>query len=168
MSFTLNRTDSPTCFIGVVTGFAVGFCSHAILRWFRPPSLQIENFDDDDDFDDSGWAPAQGRAFEEHKLVLCVRTDLKMQKGKIAAQVGHATLGAYKAAMRRNKEALQHWERNAQPKIALQVSSHAEARRLENEARARGLVTFMVHDAGRTQIAAVSLTNHKRSCIGME
>ena len=29
------------------------------------------------------------------KMVLCVRTDLKMTKGKIAAQCGHASLGMY-------------------------------------------------------------------------
>ena len=33
---------------------------------------------------------------ERYKLVFLVRTDLGMGVGKIAAQVGHATLGAYK------------------------------------------------------------------------
>jgi peptidyl-tRNA hydrolase, PTH2 family len=37
----------------------------------------------------------------EQKMVLCVRTDLKMQRGKIAAQVGHGVLGAYKRALKR-------------------------------------------------------------------
>lgn len=89
--------------------------------------------------------------------MLCVRTDLKMQKGKIAAQVGHATLGAYKHALKKNPFALRKWENGAQPKIALQVGSETEARRLERAAKSRGLTTYMVYDAGRTQIAAVSL-----------
>ncbi len=33
-------------------------------------------------------------------MVLVVRTDLGMGKGKIAAQCGHATLGAYKKAVK--------------------------------------------------------------------
>lgn len=33
---------------------------------------------------------------EEYKMVFLVRMDLKMGLGKIAAQVGHATLKAYK------------------------------------------------------------------------
>lgn len=37
----------------------------------------------------------------ESKMVLCVRTDLKMQKGKTGAQIGHAVLGGYKRAMKR-------------------------------------------------------------------
>ena len=32
------------------------------------------------------------------KMVLCVREDLKMGKGKIGAQCGHATMGGYKQA----------------------------------------------------------------------
>ena len=32
----------------------------------------------------------------EVKMVLVVREDLKMGKGKIGAQCGHATLGAYR------------------------------------------------------------------------
>lgn len=35
-------------------------------------------------------------------MVLLVRTDLKMGAGKVAAQVGHATLGAYKRAVKRD------------------------------------------------------------------
>lgn len=37
-------------------------------------------------------------SLEEHKLVLVVRTDLGMGKGKVAAQCGHATLACYKRA----------------------------------------------------------------------
>lgn len=154
MSFELSRSEPSLPLLGAATAFVVGFCTHAVVRRLFPGQPVVTDFEDDDE-EYEGWEPAQAGVFEEHKLVLCVRTDLKMQKGKIAAQVGHATLGAYKGALRRNSAALRHWERNAQPKIALQISSRAEARRLEQEARRRGLVTFMVHDAGRTQIAAV-------------
>lgn len=92
---------------------------------------------------------------EPHKLVLCVRTDLKMQKGKIAAQVGHATLGAYKEAQKHNAQALRTWEGQAQPKIALQVPSRDQATRLQNAAKRLNLTTYVVYDAGRTQVAAV-------------
>ena len=34
------------------------------------------------------------------KMVMCVRNDLGMTKGKIGAQCGHATLGAYKQSKR--------------------------------------------------------------------
>ena len=115
--------------------------------------------DEDEDEDDDG---------EEHKMVLCVRTDLKMQRGKVAAQCGHAVLGAYREARRRGRsgkedqevcrEALRQWSRQGQAKIALAIPDEATMMDLEAKARARKLPTYIVADAGRTQIAAGSLT----------
>lgn len=51
------------------------------------------------------------------KLVLVVRTDLKMGKGKIAAQCSHATLKAYKQSSVYNKPMLKAWEKIGQPKV---------------------------------------------------
>ena len=55
------------------------------------------------------------------------RTDLKMGTGKIAAQVGHAVLGAYKQAMedKAQKKKLNLWEFQGQPKIVVKVTSEA-------------------------------------------
>lgn len=39
-------------------------------------------------------------SLEEHKMVLVVRTDLGMGKGKVAAQCGHASLACYKRALK--------------------------------------------------------------------
>jgi PTH2 family peptidyl-tRNA hydrolase len=118
-----------------------------------------ESEDEDEDEDEDG---------EEHKMVLCVRTDLKMQRGKVAAQCGHAVLGAYRAARRLGrageadaevcKEALRHWSRQGQAKIALAIPDEPTMMDLERKARARKLPTYIVADAGRTQIAAGSLT----------
>lgn len=138
--------------IGVATGFAMGFISNFLLRRLRPVQILFDS--DDDDISESAVTPSAS-SHEEHKLVFCVRTDLKMQKGKIAAQVGHATLGAYKKAARRDPMSVSHWERHAQPKIALQIRSQHEAQQLEKKASRLGLVTYVVYDAGRTQIAAV-------------
>ncbi|PHH67664.1 hypothetical protein CDD80_662 [Ophiocordyceps camponoti-rufipedis] len=100
---------------------------------------------------------------EECKLVLVVRTDLGMTKGKIAAQCSHATLACYKALARLppsspQRTLLSRWERSGQAKIALQAKSEAEVRELRAQALARGLPAEMVQDAGRTQIEAGSLT----------
>uniref|UniRef100_A0A6T6PRY8 peptidyl-tRNA hydrolase n=1 Tax=Timspurckia oligopyrenoides TaxID=708627 RepID=A0A6T6PRY8_9RHOD len=93
-----------------------------------------------------------------YKLIFCVRTDLKMTKGKIAAQCGHATLGAYQSALIHNPNAVAMWESNAQPKIALQIKSLSEAESIQRIARSKGVSSYAVYDAGRTQIAAGSLT----------
>ncbi|MCJ1424523.1 hypothetical protein MMC29_002411 [Sticta canariensis] len=124
------------------------------------------------------------RAFEgdrdECKLVLVVRTDLGMQKGKIAAQCSHATLSNYRLLLSHPhlNPLLRRWESTGQAKIALQAppplagvggdgdggvgkmngSGEAELNKLRAQARQLGLCATVVHDAGRTQIAAGSAT----------
>ena len=91
-------------------------------------------------------------------MVLCVRTDLKMSSGKVAAQAGHATLGAYKAALKRNEGDVKAWSRTGQAKVALKVASLEELRALAEAAERAGLVNYIVVDAGRTQIEEGSET----------
>lgn len=147
---------------GVLTGVVIGALTPSVVRkLIRPKSIQTvprydisDDDDDDDDYDDDDNEAAESG--EPHKLVLCVRTDLKMQKGKIAAQAGHATIGAYKAARRCQPESVRMWEAQAQPKIAVQISSRQQALSLQNDAKRLKLSTYIVYDAGRTQVAAVS------------
>lgn len=57
-----------------------------------------------------------------YKMVILVRTDLKMTKGKACAQVGHAVVGAlFKAPL----DVLGPWLRNGQKKITLQCPTIA-------------------------------------------
>ncbi|KAE9575948.1 Peptidyl-tRNA hydrolase 2 [Colletotrichum fructicola] len=103
---------------------------------------------------------------EECKLVLVVRTDLGMTKGKMAAQASHATLACYKslskAATRDPCSAaakiLSRWERLGQAKIAVQIKDQNEMLELMGKARSLGITAEVIADAGRTQIEAGSLT----------
>ncbi|KAL2203628.1 peptidyl-tRNA hydrolase [Sarocladium strictum] len=101
---------------------------------------------------------------EECKLVLVVRTDLGMTKGKIAAQCGHATLACYKAITKAASSSpqaaavLRRWENLGQAKIAVQSKSQEEILELRKQARALGVTAEVIQDAGRTQIEAGSMT----------
>ncbi|KAL6695581.1 peptidyl-tRNA hydrolase PTH2 domain-containing protein [Trichoderma pleuroticola] len=116
--------------------------------------------------EDSGVAEKKSlmlESSEECKLVLVVRTDLGMTKGKIAAQCSHATLACYKALARADpasaeRKVLARWERFGQAKIAVQIKSQAELLELRGKARAMGLTAEVIQDAGRTQIEAGSMT----------
>jgi len=92
------------------------------------------------------------------KLVLVVRTDLKMTSGKIAAQCGHATLACYKALVKKNPKLVRHWEVTGQAKIVLKASSEEEILELEAIAKSLNLCARSIHDAGRTQVEAGSRT----------
>ncbi|OAR02868.1 hypothetical protein LLEC1_01757 [Akanthomyces lecanii] len=109
-------------------------------------------------------APKLKLTNEECKLVLVVRTDLGMTKGKIAAQCSHATLACYKALADNpdpnstERKMLARWEKHGQAKIAVQLKSQDEMLQLCRKARGMGLTAEVVKDAGRTQIEAGSMT----------
>ena len=71
---------------------------------------------------------------DEVKMVLVVREDLKMGKGKIGAQCGHATLGAFKEVKRLAKEFkfwqkvldTYTWKMGMHKKICVKVMSEQE------------------------------------------
>ncbi|GLD93574.1 hypothetical protein PINS_up002166 [Pythium insidiosum] len=113
---------------------------------------------DDESSSDGEWEGKDELSWQPHKMVLCVRTDLKMGKGKIAAQCCHATLGAYKRAVKRTPNAVKAWEMLGQAKVCLKVDSEEEMMSLAEAATACGLINYVVVDAGRTQIAPDSKT----------
>ena len=104
---------------------------------------------EEDSLEDSDLVPAG----VELKMVICVRTDLSMSKGKVAAQCGHAVLGTYKIAKRITPEYVKAWEWRAQAKITLKVESEAQMDEIAAAARAAGLPSIIIEDAGRTEVA---------------
>ncbi|KAK9473438.1 peptidyl-tRNA hydrolase [Dipodascopsis tothii] len=81
-----------------------------------------------------------------------------MTKGKAAAQCCHATLGCYKRLLKANPTVIRHWEAAGQPKITLQIKGEEEIQILQAQAESMSLPHCLVRDAGRTQIAAGSIT----------
>ncbi|ETW51222.1 peptidyl-tRNA hydrolase [Plasmodium falciparum MaliPS096_E11] len=98
------------------------------------------------------------------KMVFCVRTDIKMTKGKICSQCCHACLSVYEKILKRNnkiKDELQQknsltyfdvWKKTGQKKIVLKISSLEEMFEIESKAQKENLITSIIVDAGRTQI----------------
>jgi len=92
------------------------------------------------------------------QMVLCVNKTLKMSKGKIAAQCGHAAVGCYKRAGTQCPRALDAWEVTGCAKIALSCTTEEDMHDIARKAAERDIPTCLVEDAGRTQIAAGSRT----------
>jgi peptidyl-tRNA hydrolase, PTH2 family len=90
------------------------------------------------------------------KLALVVRTDLDMGRGKIAAQVAHAAVAA---ALANQRGAVFHrWREDGQPKVVLKVPDADALEQVIARARTADLPVELVHDAGRTQVPAGTLT----------
>jgi PTH2 family peptidyl-tRNA hydrolase len=129
-----------------------------------------EEGEEDDDFDSEAEETEEDLRLVpedvELKMVFGVRQDLNMSKGKVAAQVGHATLSAYKAARYRGEGELRPlwqayvrcWERRAQAKITLKVDDEKTLLDIAAAAAAAKLPVCVIEDAGRTEIPAGSKT----------
>ncbi|KAJ4873765.1 Peptidyl-tRNA hydrolase II (PTH2) family protein [Raphanus sativus] len=78
-------------------------------------------------------------------MVLVVRNDLKMRKGKIAAQCSHATLGLYKKMVRRAPKALNWYPgRNVHSqKVVVKIESEDEMLELQERAKSLKLPTHI-------------------------
>ncbi|KAI8597716.1 peptidyl-tRNA hydrolase PTH2-domain-containing protein [Dissophora ornata] len=114
--------------------------------------------EDDDQEDSEDDDAEEDDLYEDYKMVLVVRSDLGMGKGKAAAQCCHATLSNYKELSKKNPKALKRWEYCGQAKVTLKVDNEEDMLLLQAQARSLGLAAHSIRDAGRTQIAAGSRT----------
>lgn len=135
--------DTQTVAVGAAC-LAIGWAAHAALS---SPAARSGGDGGDDKVSD-----ARGGAV---KMVLVVRQDLKMTKGKIAAQCGHASLGMYMKLQSRADAGslLAGWFAHGQAKIALKAADEDEVLALKRAAQSAGLSCHVVVDAGRTQIS---------------
>ena len=96
---------------------------------------------------------------QQYKMVIVVRRDLKMSIGKTAAQVAHAVLGSYKESLIKKKDIVMNWEDlSGQAKIVLGVDNEKQLLEMKNKAEQAGLITCLIHDAGRTEVTPNTAT----------
>lgn len=100
----------------------------------------------------------------EVRMALVIRQDLGMQKGKVAAQCAHAALSCFRmiatdeARKSFNPVMVERWLRSGQAKITLKCHGEEDMDELYAKAISLGVNACVIHDAGRTQIAAGSAT----------
>ncbi|XP_065168126.1 peptidyl-tRNA hydrolase 2, mitochondrial-like [Atheta coriaria] len=95
---------------------------------------------------------------DEYRLVMAIRNDLKMQKGKVAAQCGHASVAAYRKAMETDVKLLASWLQFGGTKITVKLESEEDLLKLDEAAKAAGVLSSIVRDAGQTQVVPGSRT----------
>lgn len=92
------------------------------------------------------------RIDEEIKQVIIVRTDITMGRGKLAAQVAHASLMSYFEAERADKSITKEWLATGEKKIVLKVQDEDSLIKLFKAFQFKGIPCALVSDAGFTQI----------------
>ena len=82
-----------------------------------------------------------------------------MPRGKLAAQVAHASVAALLEA---SADARRAWLHEGMPKVVLRCESEEELLALEAAAERAGLPNAIIKDAGHTVVAAGTIT-----CLGI-
>lgn len=87
-------------------------------------------------------------------MVLVVRSDLAMGRGKTASQCAHAAVECVQRSSsgKTNKEILDTWFFLGQPKIVLRISGQEKLKDLADEVKTRGITAVIIRDAGKTQL----------------
>ncbi|MEM2103094.1 MAG: peptidyl-tRNA hydrolase Pth2 [Candidatus Bathyarchaeia archaeon] len=98
----------------------------------------------------------------KYKQAIVVRVDLKMGKGKIAAQASHAAVSAAEEARNRHDDWWEAWLEEGQKKVVVKVKSEAELFQLQQEAAKMRLPYALIRDRGLTQLPPDTAT-----CLGI-
>jgi PTH2 family peptidyl-tRNA hydrolase len=85
----------------------------------------------------------------DYKQLILVRDDLKLPKGKLAAQAAHASV---EAVLKTEKDELKRWRQEGMAKIALKVADEKEVLMYLQRAKDAGFVTALITDAGHTVV----------------
>jgi PTH2 family peptidyl-tRNA hydrolase len=97
-----------------------------------------------------------------YKQVIVFRSDLKLSKGKAAAQAGHAAVSAAEEARKYRKEWWEAWLKEGQCKVVVKVKSEKELLALEKQAKEMALPCALIIDRGLTEIPPGTIT-----CLGI-
>jgi PTH2 family peptidyl-tRNA hydrolase len=98
----------------------------------------------------------------EYKLVVAVRSDLGLSKGKTAVQAAHAAVSCALAAQKQYPKVMERWFQEGQKKVVVRVPGVKEIFELKKMAEKMDLVTYVVTDAGLTEVKPGTVT-----CIGI-
>ncbi len=94
-----------------------------------------------------------------YKQVILVREDLKLPKGKLAAQSSHASVDA---TLKSDRRMVDLWKKEGGKKIVLKVKDEKELLRYKQLADDSGLKTSLIIDAGHTVLEPGTKT-----CVGI-
>lgn len=95
----------------------------------------------------------------DYKQVILVRDDLGLSKGKMSAQVAHAST---EALLKSHKDDIATWRDQGMKKVVLKVADDKELLKYKQLCEDAGLVVGLIIDAGRTHLEPGTMT-----CLGV-
>jgi PTH2 family peptidyl-tRNA hydrolase len=98
----------------------------------------------------------------KYKQAIAVRVDLRMGKGKLAAQVGHAAVSSAEESRKKSPEWWRAWLKEGQCKVVVKAKDLNAILELQREAIAMKLPHSLITDRGLTQLPPATTT-----CLGI-
>ncbi|MFH8080562.1 MAG: peptidyl-tRNA hydrolase Pth2 [Candidatus Aenigmatarchaeota archaeon] len=90
-----------------------------------------------------------------YKQVIVLRKDLKMSKGKAAAQACHAAVHSFELT---KKDVREKWKLFGSKKVVLAVNGEEEILKIYEQAKKEKIPSFLVKDAGLTELKPGTIT----------
>ena len=94
----------------------------------------------------------------ELTMVLVSRNDLKLSSGKLAAQCSHATAECILKAKKSTPRELDRYLREGARKIICKTDNLQSMKEIHKKAKKLNLISYMVTDAGHTEIPPGTIT----------
>jgi len=88
----------------------------------------------------------------DYKMVIVTRSDLSLSTGKLAAQVSHAAVACTLLTKKNKPKWFSKWQREGAKKVVVKVERIEDFLPLKEKAEGLGIITFLVTDAGHTEI----------------
>ena len=91
-------------------------------------------------------------------MALIVRSDLNLSIGKTAVQCSHAAVECTRLARKSYSRIFERWRSNGSRKVVLKVDDLDHLKELQDIADKANIVTYIVRDAGLTEVEPGTLT----------
>ena len=88
----------------------------------------------------------------DYKMVIVTRQDLTLSAGKLAVQVAHAAVTCAMETKKIKTTWYGKWASEGGKKVVVKVATLDDFQPLQQKANHLGIVTFLVTDAGHTEI----------------
>ncbi len=96
---------------------------------------------------------------DKMKLVILVRKDIDLSKGKMSVQCSHASVDA---SLKADKKILEEWKKQGMKKVVLEVNDESDLLKYKKDAESLKLKTSLIKDAGLTEVEPGTIT-----CLGI-
>lgn len=94
----------------------------------------------------------------QYKMIIAIRTDLRMTKGKMAVQAAHAAVIAVEEAKRAKLKWVKSWFSEGQKKVTVQIPTKEQLELLYQKAKSNNLPCSFINDAGLTELPTGTAT----------